>query len=211
MPPSPGVTLEAVTLIYHAADPTKIPRMYRPRHSGDTNQARRFAAGALYYVGACDYALTAELLNFLNPQRVSGQVNKYQDMPRAIREPWEQAVRELAYCWRNEHRKKQQKLAAKKAWNGLPEIVKYVLDNNWQRKAVVTGPMLKRLRMINGLPKYEPPVWDCPMCRKLERRGLLNRTVLATRKRARAILCYRINTAGRRLLELFDATKQQRI
>jgi hypothetical protein len=202
--------LEAVCLLFRALDETQINRMFQANAPGAHNQIRTMAAGALYYVGAADYNLAAALLNFTSRHNVTKSINRYQDLPRAIRDPWEETVRELAYFWRNEPNKAQHKRAGVVAWNRLPEIVKWVADNRWQRKIIITGPMLTRLRMIGGLAKYEPPGWDCPMCRKLERRELLNRSVLSTRKRARAILCYRINAAGRRILERLDAAKPQR-
>lgn len=217
MPPSPGETLEAVTLIFRALDPGKIDRMFSGRMSGQANQVRRLAAGALYYVGAADFDLVARLLDFGFTAGTGGgggaasTIYEYQDMPRAIRDPWEATVRNLAYFWRNTPGRRRHEKAGVIAWASLPEIVKYVADNHWQRKIIVTGPMLQRLRAIAALDVYQPPVWNCPMCRKLERRGLLKRSVQATRKRARAIVCYRINQPGRRLLERADAESRRNL
>lgn len=210
MPPSPGETLEAVSLIFRALDVTKINRMFERKTFGQVNQVRRLAAGALYYVGAANYDLTARLLDFADTQRATLTIDLYQDMPRAVRDPWESTVRNLAYFWRNEVSRVRHNKAGRIAWANLPEIVKYVADNKWQQRIIITGPMLTRLRMIAGMDRYLPPGWDCPMCRKLDRRRLVKRSVLRTSERKRALLCYRATTTGRRLLERHDATESQR-
>ena len=210
MPPSPGETLEAVSLIFRALDVTKMNRMYEHKKLGQVNQVRRMAAGALYYVGAANFDLTASLLNFANVQRVAHTIDLYQDMPRAIRDPWESTVRNLAYFWRNEVSRIRHNQAGRVAWASLPEIVKYVADNRWQQKIIITGPMIVRLRMIAGMDGYQPPGWDCPMCRKLERRRLARRSVLVTSERKRAVMSYRITQVGRRVLGRADGSEPQR-
>lgn len=209
-PPTPGEVLESVCLIIRGWDEKEIPKLFS-FNSHSPSRVRVMAIGVLYYVGGATRLHTGRLLNYKSPDGVNNAIRAYADMPRAVRDPWEDAVRKLAYFWRNDPDSKRHAAAARVTWNRLPEIVKFIVDSRWQRKIVVTGPMIDRLRKITGMSKpYEPPDWDCPMCRKLERRGLLIRRVRHTETRKRAILRYRATVAGRRLLEQLDATQPQR-
>lgn len=204
--PTSGQTLESVFHILESWHPQAIDRLYVKNEKRE--RIRIMVAGALFFVGAASPTLIARLLKPCSIPAAQEMVLQYEDAPRSIRDPWEYAVRKLAYVVRDEPDSEIHKKCANDYWIRMPEVVKWALDPNWRQKVLVTGGMIAKLREAKAAGKWFEPGIKCRMCRKLYRARLLKRSVRLAGKVP--IIRYTVTDKGLSVLEQVDASQPER-